>query len=193
MLKKIVNIIAVFLLSSCSFFNNKFVELSVDSNPRGANIYINDQNYGKTPAVLNIEPKDLFITLDKPNYGMTTFKVDTFLGSIRTKANGKINADGVRCLLDLSSVIFFFQAYTGKCADFKEKKHFISIPRNSNTLIDHNYINNYSSQNQQKHGFQPFYSEQNSPQNYINYYYNEDSMKNKNINYQNPYKNIQNY
>jgi len=192
MLKKIINIIAVFSLSACSFFNNKFVELSVDSNPRGANIYINDQLYGKTPAVINVEPKDLFVILDKPNYGMTSFKASIFTGSIRTKANGKINADGARCLLDMSSVIFFFQVYTGKCADFKEKQYFINIPHNSNALIDHNYINNNSSQNQQRQGFQPFYSEQNSPQNYINYYYNEDSMKSKNIEYQNPYQNLQN-
>lgn len=193
MSKKILNIILILLLSSCSFFNNKLVELSLDSNPRGANIYINDKFYGRTPALINIEPHDTFVIFDKPNYGMTSIKASTFTGSIRTKANGKINADGVRCLLDLSSIIFFFQAYTGKCADFKEKQIFANIPNNSNKLIDHDYTNQNIQTNQNHQRFEPFYGEQNSPQNYINYYYDQNSMKSKNIEYQNPYQNVQNY
>lgn len=183
MSKKILNIIFITFLSSCSFFNSKLVELSLDSNPRGANIYINDKFYGRTPALINIEPRDIFVIFDKPNYGMTSIKASTFIGSIRTKANGKINADGVRCLLDLSSVIFFFQAYTGNCADFKEKQIFINIPNNSNKLIDHNYTNQNLHINQRNQSSIPFYGEQNTPENYINYYYDQNSIKNQNINY----------
>ncbi len=189
MLNKFTKLIILFALSSCSFFNKKVVELAIDSNPRGANIYINDQLYGKTPAVINVEPRDLFVILDKPNYGMTSFKAPIFMGSIRTKANGKINADGVRCLLDMSSIIFFFQAYSGNCTDFKEKQHFVNIPNNSHQLIDHSYTNNHNNNNPR---FETFYGEQNNPQNYINYYYDEDLMKNKKIDYQNPYQNLQN-
>lgn len=117
-------------LASCSFFNNKKVELGINSSPKGADIYINKKYFGQTPMLVNIEPKDSFIILDKKGYGSVTYMADTYFGSIRTKANGKINADGVRCLLDMVSVIFSFQAYTGKCADFKVKQINILIPEN---------------------------------------------------------------
>ena len=106
-MKKIF-IICCLILSSCSFFNKKTVELGVDSFPQGAEIYVNDQYHGVTPAVINIPPKDGFVTLNKRGYGTTSFKTPIFIGAVRTHANGSVDADGVRCILDMASVIFSF-------------------------------------------------------------------------------------
>ena len=128
-MKKIL-LISFFVLTSCAFFNKKTVELGVDSFPQGAEIFVNDKYLGETPTIINIPPKDGFITLNKKGYGVASFKTPIFIGSIRTKADGSVNADGVRCLLDMASVIFFFNAYTGRCSDFKEKQYKITIPNN---------------------------------------------------------------
>jgi len=184
---KLVNLISIYLLSACSFFNHKTVELSIDSSPRGAEIYINQEFFGKTPAVINVEPKENIVSLNIGGYGGSSFQPQVFLGAIRTHADGSINADGVRCLLDLVSVIFSFQAYTGKCADFKQKQYQISIPRNyfydpfnapqsqygSNA---ERLINNYGG------GFNNYNNSSivgvgQNPKNVINYYYKQDSIK----------------
>lgn len=186
-------IFLLILSSSCSFFNHKVVELGVDSSPRGASIYVNDQYYGETPQVISIPPKETFVILDKKGYGSTSFKAPIFLGSIRTKANGRMNADGFRCLLDLSSVIFFFQAYTGNCADFKEKQYRITIPKNGySENLEHLQQKNY--EDLLGGGFgnsNSLVGTSRDPQNVINYYYNQDQNDGTHqIKYQNPYQNL---
>jgi hypothetical protein len=200
-MKKIF-IICCFVLSSCSFFNKKTVELGVDSFPKGAEIYVNDQYYGVTPAVINIPPKDGFVTLNKRGYGTTSFKTPIFIGSVRTHADGSVDADGVRCILDMASVIFSFGAYTGKCADFKEKQHKITIPNNyssnsfyqsefgygSSKKYDSTEINGYN-QGQQK----SLMGVGSAPSSVINYYYDQDTMKNvRGPGYVNPYLDLKN-
>ena len=195
-------IICCFILSSCSFFNKKTVELGVDSFPKGAEIYVNDQYYGVTPAVINLPPKDGFVTLNKRGYGTTSFKTPIFIGSVRTHADGSVNADGVRCILDMASVIFSFGAYTGKCADFKEKQHKITIPNNyssnsfyqsefgygSSKKYDSTEIDGYN-QGQQK----SLMGAGSAPSNVINYYYDQDMMKNvRGPSYKNPYSDLKN-
>lgn len=181
------------LISSCSFFNHKTVELAIDSSPQGAEIFINQQSYGTTPALIKIEPQEYIISLNLDGYGSSSFKAPIFTGSIRTHANGSIDADGVRCLLDLVSVVFSFHAYTGKCADFKQKHYKITIPKNYsyNSLYSpKNYSRKNSSSinyNQFNQGYQNDYYGQgfenrnngsivgagHSPENVINYYYNQ--------------------
>jgi len=166
-MKNFVIFISLFLITSCSFFNKKTVELGIDSSPQGANIYINQQYFGTTPKIINIEPKEYIVSLDLPGYGNSSFKTPIFWGSVRTKANNKINADGVRCLLDLVSVIFSFQAYTGKCADFKQKQYNITIPKN-------NFSNIYNSSDEYGNGLKnrnDTYRAISNPENLINYYY----------------------
>lgn len=192
-------LICLLILSSCSFFNKKTVELSIDSSPRGAEIYINDQYKGETPTIIKIPPQENFVTLNKRGYGTASFKTPIFMGSIRTKADGSIDADGVRCLLDMASVIFSFHAYTGKCADFKEKQHKINIPNNysSNSFYQSdrgygstkNYDDNYQIENQLDKD--PIINNGKSPSNVINYYYDQEMMKNiRGPNYVNPYEKI---
>jgi len=200
-MKKIF-IICCFILSSCSFFNKKTVELGVDSFPRGAEIYVNYQYYGVTPAVINLPPKDGFVTLNKRGYGTTSFKTPIFIGSVRTHADGSVDADGVRCILDMASVIFSFSAYTGKCSDFKEKQYKITIPNNyssnsfyqselgygSSKKYDSTEINGYN-QGQQK----SLMGVGSAPSSVINYYYDQDTMKNvRGPSYTNPYLDLKN-
>ena len=192
--------ICCLILSSCSFFNKKTVEIKIDSFPQGAEIVINNQSFGETPAIINIPAKDEIIILNKKGYGTASFKTPIFLGSIRTNANGSINADGVRCLLDMASVIFFFNAYTGKCADFKEKQYRISIPNNysSNSFYQSNNgygsKDNYDYNDAGGYGYNNIKKDsvmgvKNNPVNVINYYYDQETMKNiRGPSYTNPYR-----
>ena len=198
-MKKIL-LICCFLVSSCSFFNKKTVELGIDSFPRGAEIYVNDNYQGETPMVVNIAPKDSFVTLNKRGYGTTSFKAPTFFGAIRTKADGSINADGVRCFLDMTSVIFSFHAYTGKCADFKEKQHKIIIPNNYSSNSFYQSDSGYGSAKKYtsdeidgygQTGKNSVMGAGNNPANVINYYYDQEMMKNiRGPSYVNPYDKI---
>jgi ribosomal protein L21E len=166
-MKNFAVFISLFLISGCSFFNKKTVELGINSSPQGANIYINQKYFGTTPKVVNIEPKEYIVSLDLAGYGNTSFKTPIFTGSIRTKADNSINADGVRCLLDLVSVLFSFQAYTGKCADFKQKQYNITIPK-----VD--MANTFQSQETYGHILKNDHDvlrANSNPENLINYYY----------------------
>lgn len=187
------------ILSSCSFFNKKTVEIKIDSFPQGAEIIINNQNFGETPAVINIPAKEEIVILNKRGYGTASFRAPIFIGSIRTSADGSINADGVRCLLDMASVIFFFNAYTGKCTDFKEKQYRISIPNNYSSNSFYQSNNGYGSQNNYDYNDSGGYGYnnikkdsvmgvKNNPVNVINYYYDQETMKNiRGPSYTNPY------
>lgn len=201
-MKKFFIICCLIFLSSCSFFNKKTVELGVDSFPQGAEIFVNDQYYGVTPAVINLLPKEGFVTLNKRGYGTTSFKTPIFIGAVRTHADGSVDADGVRCILDMVSVFFSFGAYTGYCSDFKEKQHKITIPNNyssnsfyqsefgygSSKKYNSNEIDVYN-QGQQK----SLMGAGSTPGNVINYYYDQDTMRNvRGPSYTNPYLDLKN-
>jgi hypothetical protein len=200
-MKKIF-LLSFLALTSCAFFNKKTVELGVDSFPQGAEIYVNDKYLGETPSIINIPPKESFITLSKKGYGTASFKTPIFIGAIRTKADGSVNADGVRCLLDMASVVFFFNAYTGRCSDFKEKQYKISIPNNhsSNSFYDSNAGygsgKNYNYNN--VGGYDNVKADsvvgvKSDPANVVNYYYDQEVMKNiRGPDYVDPYKNSKN-
>ena len=193
-------LICILILSSCSFFNKKTVQIKVDSSPQGAEIFINNQNYGETPAIINIPPKEGIVILNKRGFGTASFKTPVFIGSIRTNVDGKVNADGVRCLLDMASVLFFFNAYTGKCADFKEKQYNISIPNNYSSNSFYQSNNGYGSQANYDYnevggyGYNNIKNDsvmgvKNNPVNVINYYYDQEMMKNiRGPSYANPYR-----
>ena len=75
---KKISLILILILTSCSFFNNKKVSIAIESSPSQAEIYINDQFYGITPIILEVEPKEMMITLHKRGYGLTNFKPNNF-------------------------------------------------------------------------------------------------------------------
>lgn len=119
---------SLFLATSCAFWNSKTVDVSINSSPPGADIFIEGKNYGQTPATINIEPKKYSIVLTKEGYGSTTITTDVWWATARTDVNGVRTSEGTRCFLDMTSVIFSFNAYTGYCSDFKQKQYFATIP-----------------------------------------------------------------
>ena len=152
------------MTASCAFFNDKTVDLSIGSNPPGADIFIEGRNYGKTPATINVEPKDYTVTLTKEGYGSSNFNTPIWWGTLRTDVSGTRTGDGTRCMLDMMSVIFFFNSYNStRCGDFKQKQYFITIPNTGNPASS----NNNSMMNMSR-----------SPQEMINYYYTQDTNNN---------------
>lgn len=163
---KISRFISSFLVlgavSSCAFFNNKTVDLAINSNPAGADIFIEGRNYGVTPAVIQVVPKRHIVTLTKDGYGSAVFNTDVW-GTVRTDVNGNATADGKRCLADAVTVIFFFNLFTEKCADFKQKEYFINIQKTGTA----------SNQGSSMIGVG------NKPANMVDYYYGQEGYQNQ--------------
>ena len=134
MLKKI-SFLLLFCTFSCAFFNSKTRDISINSNPTNAQIIINGQSHGYTPAVLNLPVKEYNITLVKPNYGSANFTTPIWWGTFPTDIYGSRTANGTRCMLDtiliVPTVIEVF--FTSHCADFKPKVHNITIDNNQST------------------------------------------------------------
>ena len=132
-LKKFIILALIPFAASCAFINERTVEIGINSNPYGADIIIEGKNYGKTPAVLKIEPKAYTVNLVKEGYGSTNFKTEIWWGTVRTDVNGTRTGDGNRCFLDMMTVVFSFNAYNAaKCGDFKQKQYSITIPQTAN-------------------------------------------------------------
>ncbi len=113
---------------ACTLFNDKVVDLSINSTPSGATIFVDGQNYGRTPAVISIEPKTHDIILAKEGYGSTSFAPEVWWGKGRTDVNGNITRDGTRCLTDFLTASLWF-LNSSRCGDFKQKQYFINIPK----------------------------------------------------------------
>ncbi len=163
---KISRFISLFLIlgaaSSCAFFNDKNVDLAINSNPPGADIFIEGRSYGVTPTVIKVPPRRYLVTLTKDGYGSAVFNTDVW-GTIRSDVNGNTTADGKRCLADTLSVIFFFNTFSERCADFKQKEYFINIQKTGNA----------SNKNSSMIGIG------NNPNNMVNYYYGQEGYQNK--------------
>lgn len=129
---KFLTILSLFFTSSCAYlFNDKNVDLSISSNPPGANIFIEGKNYGQTPKILNIEPKNYDVTLRLPGHGSANFKLKTWQ-TIRAK-----ESEGARCLADSLGFVFvlpILSMWSVYCRDFKEKDHLITIPPNESSF-----------------------------------------------------------
>ncbi len=151
--------------ASCAFFNDRVVDISIGSNPPGADIFIEGRSYGRTPATFKIEPKEYTVTLTKEGYGSTNFKTPIWWGTMREDVNGARTADGTRCFLDMMTIIFSFNAYNAaKCGDFKQKQHFVTIP--------------YLGANAGNVGGNSIIGLGGNPANMIDYYYNQDMINN---------------
>jgi hypothetical protein len=129
-MKKTFSLIILLCTFSCGFFNNNLRDISINSNPSNAQIIIDGQSHGYTPAVLNLPVKEYNITLIKPNYGSTNFTTPIWWGTYPTNIYGSTTRNGIRCMLDSIVMITFF---TGHCADFKQKVHNITINNNQTT------------------------------------------------------------
>lgn len=125
-LKNIFLIGALCFLSSCAFFlNNKNVDVAINSNPSGADIVIDGKNYGKTPATINLEPKNYTAILTKEGYGSAQLKLETWQ-ALRRK-----DGEGGRCLADALGAMLIapmFSYWSVYCRDFKESEYSVNIP-----------------------------------------------------------------
>jgi len=142
-------IIAIFFLANCSMaMNEKTTDLTILSNPPGAQIYIDGDYYGVTPKTLNIEPKKSTMqgmVIDK-NQNQQSFEIETWY-AVREGKEGK------NCLLDsmgMMLVLPAFSFFSSYCRDFKQKEYFFETAQNS--------------------GKQNFYSPNNQQNNQNNYY-----------------------
>ncbi len=111
------------LSSSCAILmNDKNDQISINSSPAGADIFIEGRHYGKTPANLNIEAKNSTVVVTKEGYGSTQLNLEAW-ASVK---NGACSADmlGAILIVPLYSVL-----WSGKCNAFKEKEYFVTIPR----------------------------------------------------------------
>lgn len=154
LLHKIALVAMLGMASSCAMiFNEKTVDVSINSSPQGADIFIEGRNYGKTPATINIEPKKYTVVLTKEGYGSTKLELDYWV----TIRNGKCAADVIGTML----VIPYYSYYwSGKCNEFKQKEYFAVIP-------------NLSSASGSGNGGSLIGLGQN-PANMVDYYYSQD-------------------
>jgi len=162
---KLVRLFSLLILlsaaSSCAMmFNDKNVDVSIASNPPGANILIDGRNYGRTPATLNLEPRNYNVILTKEGYGSAPLKLESWT-AIRSK-----EGEGGRCIADILGTMFVIPYYSfywsGRCDEFKQSEYFVNIPNSAGG----------SSMGNSMRGFGK------NPSDMINYYYDQNSMNN---------------
>jgi hypothetical protein len=119
--------------SSCSFLSKEEVSITIGSYPKDANIYVDDQLYGKTPSIINLIPdKDKVVTLKKSGWedkGVTLKSVFS-LRKDRTK-------EYRRCKLDLYGFIFIFPIVGLKsvhCYDFDSRSYYLEMNKGNSSL-----------------------------------------------------------
>lgn len=140
--KFIAFIVSSTMLYSCSFFNHKEAQFKVSSNPSGARIVINGQDFGRTPAIVSIPANEYNVILDKEGFGSANFKTD-FWTAIKTDGNDKAYGDSYRCFLDALNPFLVFTIFTKNCKDFKTKSYNINITQGVLGNYNGNYQQNY--------------------------------------------------
>ncbi len=143
--------------SSCALMmNDKNDQISINSEPSGADIFIEGRSYGKTPATITVEAKNSTAVLTKEGYGSAQLDLKVFAAM----KNGACSADalGFMLIVPLYSVM-----WSGKCYQFKERQYFVTIPHTGNPGSS----NSNSMMNMGR-----------SPQEMINYYYTQDTNNN---------------
>ncbi|MBU6140127.1 MAG: PEGA domain-containing protein [Proteobacteria bacterium] len=163
--RQIALLASLILTSSCAaMFNDNKAEVSINSNPPGADIFIEGRSHGRTPATLQIEAKNQTAVLNKEGYGSAQVQLETWY----TAKNGKCLADAMFSMFIIPAYSF----YSGKCSEFKEKEYFVNIPNNGSTRANN--------------GFNPVAATGNNPQNMIDYYYNQNAPQNSGMNQRAP-------
>jgi hypothetical protein len=161
--KKFLILLVIPVLASCAMaFNGDTVDVTINSNPQGADIFINGMSYGKTPKTINIKPENYTLILNKEGYGTAQIQLESWV-AIRNK-----KGDGGRCLADALGSMLVVPLYSfywsGKCLDFKQSEYMINIPysgsqqgQNNNSMmrigksqsetVPYYYNQNYYNQN----------------------------------------------
>ncbi len=138
--------------SSCAMmFNDNQGEVSINSSPTGANIFIEGKNYGQTPATIKIEAKNQTAVITKDGYGSAQLQLEVWVAA----KNKKCLADAMGSMLVVPYYSFMF---SGKCNEFKEKEYFVNIQKTANAQP------------------RPMVGAGNAPKNIIDYYYDQGSQ-----------------
>lgn len=129
------------LLSSCAYLRNPAeVMVTIDSEPIGAKIYIDDKYYGDTVRQIYLVPnKDYNLKLVKDGY-QTVNDVMRTERSFRRKRS----IDKRRCKSDMifsPLVLPFFSLMSDKCRDFEKKVYFLEMPKAGMPFMDVGYQN----------------------------------------------------
>ena len=145
----------LFLPSCAMMFNKKEVEVSINSTPTGADIFIEGKHYGRTPATIRIIPKNYSVVLSKNGYGTAQIQMEAW-ATVRRQSG-----DRGRCIADALGTMllipFYSVQYSGYCHDFKEKSYSAVIP--------------YFGQNAGMMGGSTMRGVGQNPSDMINYYY----------------------
>lgn len=145
---KISSLIFLILSSSCAMMmNSKTDKVRIDSSPQGADITINGQYYGQTPAVLDIEPDNYVVKLDKKGYGSADLQLKAW--SSTTKKG---------CLADALGAMFIIPIYSlyNYCSEFKQKDNLVQIPKTVTNNVsapapNNGYYNYYNQQQNRRY------------------------------------------
>jgi hypothetical protein len=124
---KICLSLLLFVLSACSFANKSTISVPINSNPPGADVYIDDQYFGQTPVFADLKPsKNYKARISKPGFGSTTIDMETWY-SLRNSDG----ADGKRCVADVASFVLPYMVVLlfapEKCGSFKQSDYFVDL------------------------------------------------------------------
>lgn len=112
--------------ASCAYLgNDKTVDVSISSLPAGADIIVDGRNYGKTPRVVKLEPRNREVLLVKNGYGTARLKLEAW------QAVRKKKGEGGRCLADALGTMLILPAFSYwsvYCRDFKQDSYNVTIP-----------------------------------------------------------------
>jgi hypothetical protein len=94
---RFLNLILVLFFTSCSFLNNPAVQVTIDSDPAGAKIYVDDVYYGTTTKAINVVPtkKNRHLRIEKDGYKAVDIEMESKF-SMRRGREGYSN-----CKMDL--------------------------------------------------------------------------------------------
>ena len=163
---KLLPVITLLIINSCSFANKSTVMVPINSNPPGADVVIDGKNYGQTPVFAELKPsKNYKATISKQGYGSANIDMETWY-SLRD-VDG---ADGKRCLADsqvLGIPYFIVLLFSPeKCGSFKQADYFVDLTGGRSAMTG----NSESQNNQPNNGYYGGRSQyQNNGQNHLGY------------------------
>jgi hypothetical protein len=179
---KLLPVLALFIVNSCSFSNKSTVTVPINSNPTGAIVMIDGKNYGQTPAFVELTPnKNYKTTISKRGYGSANINMDT-----QYSMRGGKGGDGGRCMADVGAFVlpyFIVLLFAPeKCGSFKQDDYFVDLSGGNQSMPDNfkpqsgNQNSPYSQSNGQPNA-QPNAHGQTQYQN-NNYYGNQPQSQN---------------
>lgn len=123
---RFLNLIIVFLVTSCSFLNDPSVQVTIDSDPAGAKIYVDDVYYGTTAKAINVVPtkKNRHLRIEKDGYKAVDIEMESKF-SMRRGREGYSN-----CKMDLLGSFFILPIFGLKsvnCRSFTKELYSVEL------------------------------------------------------------------